>query len=115
MPTQGSMWIEGTSLHWIAGTTDYYVEGENLGASVGTPGSIWIDGVVIRYVDESGNYRSIGTDQGVVNLGDANSSAIYGSIWLDDGSTQPSEPSRLLFIGFDGINTKKLRVTGTPA
>jgi hypothetical protein len=97
MAISGSLWIEGTSLHWSSAGTDYYCEGGSLGTPAGAmPGSIWIDGPNIRYIDESGVYRSIGDSEGVV-IDPGEWPGMAGSLWIEDlGSTL-----RLFFMSDD--------------
>ena len=92
--TQGSIWIEDETLHWVNGNTEYWIRGDPnkiaeaglasdlLGASTSGPtGSAWIEGDSLHWIDETGVERShAGTD-----TAQNPSSGSPGNFWIDTG------------------------------
>lgn len=79
---QGSFWVEGESIRWTDGATEYYIHSDNLyvvdGSSPAPTGSLWVEGAYIHWIDEQGDEnRYAGSYLG-------SSSAPDGSIWLED-------------------------------
>jgi len=73
----GSLWIEGTDLHWISDGVNWRSTGGSPGAVAGKVGSIWVEGNDLHYIDSSGNERTlVGVDGGVV-------AGKIGSLWID--------------------------------
>lgn len=78
MAINGSIWVEGTDLHWLdsAGTERINTGADN-GASAGVQGSAWIEATDLHYIDANGDDRSLtGSDQGAV-------AGVEGSIWIE--------------------------------
>jgi len=94
----GSIWVEGTELHWInASGTEYKLTGDNAGAVAGVAGSIWITGSnstdgQLHYVDASGNHRYTFSQPQFLSFVP---NAIPGSIWIDSAG---SASTQLRFI-----------------
>lgn len=73
----GSVWVEGTDLHWISDGVNWRSTGGSSGAVAGKVGSIWVEGNDLHYIDSSGNERTlVGVDGGVV-------AGKMGSLWID--------------------------------
>jgi hypothetical protein len=80
----GDMWVEGNSIRWADGSTEYYIHSDNLdvvdGSSPGPQGAAWIEGAYIHWIDEDGDEnRYAGSDTGS-NVGNP------GNIWLQDNT-----------------------------
>lgn len=82
----GSVWVEGSDLHWCDGSTEYDATDESgdqivrVGSVSGDPGSIWVEGSELHWIDSSGvEYYHTGGDSG------DNPGGSSGSIWVEDG------------------------------
>lgn len=74
----GSIWVDGTELHYISESgTERRETGVDYGFVAGLPGSIWIEGTQLTYIDSSQHKRMLpyATLSTVAGLD--------GSIWLD--------------------------------
>jgi len=85
--TPGSLWVEGSELHFINASGVEYAE---TGASVGTPsptataGSIWLEGDFIHYIDASNVERTASkTSMGA-------SPGTEGSMWIESSAPTPA-------------------------
>lgn len=73
----GSIWVDGTELHYISETgTERRETGVDNGAVAGLAGSIWIEGTQITYIDSSQHKRMLP----YVTLSTV--AGLDGSIWL---------------------------------
>lgn len=82
--TAGSIWVEGSYLHFCPTTTTRY---RYLGTYVANraaaiSGSIWIDGDSLRYIDANKDERFLLT--GTTSSPAGVSSAIKGSVWIEN-------------------------------
>lgn len=76
----GSVWVEGTELHWIdENGIERVYEGEHIGTPSGArPSSVWVEGTRLHYVDANGAERrsyatpSLGSPPGRI-----------GSAWIE--------------------------------
>lgn len=81
MAVNGSIWVEGTELHYLTEIgTERKATGTDNGAVAGNQGSLWIEGTQLHYIDNAGHerilpYTAIG----------ANESGLQGSIWVESG------------------------------
>lgn len=84
MVQNGSIWVEGSELHFIDGSgNEYAYSGEDTGnnPSGATSGSIWLGSGdnKIHYIDENGDERTTPRSVG------ANVSGVAGSVWIENG------------------------------
>lgn len=79
---EGSLWIEGPSIHWADGSKEYWVDNIELvnSNSPGDAGSLWIEGSYLHWIDQEGDERRY---QG--NLVTSNPSASSGFVWVENG------------------------------
>ena len=80
----GSMWVEGTYLHWRnASNTEYRFDGTVIATPSGaTVGSLWIEANNVHYIDASGVERQVGGPYVSSQAG------LAGSMWMD--SAEPA-------------------------
>jgi hypothetical protein len=95
--TKGSIWVEGSNLHFIAedGYEYRYTPTSDYGVVSGAkPGSIWIDGYRIYYIDANGRKRAL-PYRSISSI----ATAVLGSLWV--------ESNRLRYIGQSGSTKYK--------
>lgn len=78
----GSLWIEGQSIHWTDGSTEYWFDSVDLvdSGSPGDPGALWIESSFLHWIDENDDERR---RQG--NLVNSNPEGPKGSLWIENG------------------------------
>jgi len=92
MSSDGSLWVEGDSIHYISESGDEYRQvGEQVdSSSLGEPGSLWVENNRIHYIDESQTERRVSRRINTSGVSDSSSGA---PIWIEgDG---------LRFVGED--------------
>lgn len=80
MSAIGSLWIEGSDLHWIdANDVEQSVTGTDTGNNPSASnGSIWVEGTVLHYIDANGNERTLsGTQVATSTTGES------GALWVE--------------------------------
>lgn len=85
MAVNGSIWIEGTSIHFLDDAGNHWVRycGGGEVASGAVPGSIWIEGNKFCIIGADGKkYWNNSTDMG------AAAGAVNGSLWIDPNATR---------------------------
>jgi hypothetical protein len=56
----GSLWIEGTDLHWIdTNSNERSFTGNKEGSAGGDKGSTWVEDGMIHYIDQNGDKREV--------------------------------------------------------
>lgn len=81
----GALWVEGTSIHWADGSTEYYFGSGSApelveSNSPGPLGALWIEGSYFHWIDQNGDeqrYQGVDTDNNP-------SGASPGNVWLEN-------------------------------
>jgi hypothetical protein len=92
MSSNGSLWVEGDSIHYISESGDEYKQVGDVvdSSSSGEPGSLWVEDARIHYVDESQTERRASRR---INTSGVSTPSDGASVWIEgDG---------LRFVGED--------------
>ena len=110
----GSIWVEGTGLHYIDNTGDeWYYTGTYIASSTGAiPGTIWVQSSSnsLRYVDGVGDVREIADAASVISGG------VAGSLWIEGGKIHFAASNIQEKEGHtDVAHTREISQAGRPA
>jgi hypothetical protein len=78
----GSLWVEGSRIHWADGSTEYKASNQGNQVSTGhtgSAGSVWVEGKYFHWIDQNGvERRFYGVDSGEKPGG-------QGNVWVENG------------------------------
>ena len=81
----GSLWVEGSELHYLsAAGTEYAGTGTSIATRpTAIAGSFWAEGEALRYIDATGIERELPK----TSLGAKAGAALAGSLWIESTAT----------------------------